>query len=274
MNLNTEYYIKPYYFFLKENDDKFIVYFSVDNTITEARKKDMKLEFPIKNKSKIKKKIRDIINSKKTKSTSEVKKELESSDKKEIDELIDFDGTLTNSKIPPLNQKMTPHSTTDQSAVTYMQPGNSITRGYRVYYGESEEKNDDVIYEVDFSDAFGYEETKDLDGKTTFKYLVKKMNMEPDDAKKRTKQFGKNPNKSKKSKNPKIIDKMTLKEMQRVKMEKMMEIILNKKNSETEIVEKERNVSDFLLKNIKSIKNIAKKEGISISQLIKALKDE
>ena len=37
-------------------------------------------------------------------------------------------------------------------------------------------------------DAFGYVETKDMDGKETFKFLVKKMGMTPDEAKKRTKQ--------------------------------------------------------------------------------------
>ena len=275
MNLNTEYYVSPYYFFLKENKDKFIVYFSVNNTITEARKKDEKVEFPLEKKSEVKNKIRKIIKDKKIKSSSELKKELTNKkEKKEIDELIDSDGTMMNSKVPFLNQKLTPHTTTDQTVVTMMQPGNPITRGYRVYYGENKEEQDDVIYEVDFSDAFGYEETKDMDGKTTYKYLVKKMDMEPDEAKKRTKQFGKNPNRRKKSKNPKIIDKMTLKEMQKQKMEKMMEILLSKKNSESEIVEKEKGISDFLIKNLKSIKNIAKKEGISINQLIKALRDE
>jgi len=273
MNLNTEYYISPYYFFLKESKDKFIVYFSVSETITEARKKDEKISFNKKDKKTVKNKIKKIVKNKKLKNNSEVKKEL-TKDKKEIDELVDYDGTLTNSKVPFLNQKLTPHTTTDQAAITSMQPGNPVTRGYRVYYGESEQKNDDVIYEVDFSDAFGYEETKDMDGKKTYKYLVKKMDMEPDEAKQRTKQFGKNPNQKKKSKNPKIIDKMTLKEMQKVKMQKMMEILLNKKNSESEIVEKERDISKFLIKNLKSIKNIAKKEGISITQLIKALKDE
>lgn len=275
MNLNTEYYIKPYYFYLKEDKERFVVYFSVSNTINEARKKDEVVHFPKKNKNSIKNKIKKIVTDKKIRTTSELKKELTKNDsKKEIEELIDFDGTLTNSKIPILNMKMTPHKTNDQVAVTSMQPGNPVTRGYRVYYGENVEKSDKVVNEVDFSDAFGYEETKNMDGKTTYKYLVKKMDMDPDEAKKRTKQFGKNPNRSKKSKNPKIIDKMTLKETQKKNMERMIEILLNKKNNDSELLEKEKEINKFLLKNIKSIKNIAKKEGISISQLIKMLKDE
>jgi len=275
MNLNTEYYIRPYYFYLKENDEKFIVYFSVNNTINEARKKDEKIEFSKDNKNHIKNKIKKIVVDKKIKTTSELKNELtKDNSKKEIEELIDFDGTLTNSKIPKLNMKLTPRKTNDQVAVTSMQPGNPITRGYRVYYGENVEKDENVVNEVDFSDAFGYEETKDMDGKTTYKYLVKKMDMDPDEAKKRTKQFGKNPNRRKKSKNPRIIDKMTLKEMQKNNMEKMVEILLNKKNKDSELLEKEKEINKFLLKNIKSIKNLAKKEGISLSQLIKMFRDE
>lgn len=100
------------------------------------------------------------------------------------------------------------------------------------------------------------------------------MDMEPDDAKKRVKQFGKNPAKEKKSKNPKIIDKFTLKEMEKQQMQKMIEVILNKKNDDEELVEKDKDISDFLVKNLKSIKTLAKKEGISLKQLIIALKNE
>ena len=49
------------------------------------------------------------------------------------------------------------------------------------------------LNEVDMSGAFGYEETEDMDGEETFKYLVKKMGMEPDEAKERTKQKGQDP---------------------------------------------------------------------------------
>ena len=63
-----------------------------------------------------------------------------------------------------------------------------VTRGYRVYYGESEECSDEVINEVDYSEAFGYEETKDMDFKDTVKTL-KEMGVE--NAIERAKQFGK-----------------------------------------------------------------------------------
>jgi thiol-disulfide isomerase/thioredoxin len=37
------------------------------------------------------------------------------------------------------------------------------------------------ITEIDYSDAFGFEETKDMDGKKTFNYLKKNMGMNDED---------------------------------------------------------------------------------------------
>ena len=44
------------------------------------------------------------------------------------------------------------------------QTNNPVTRGYRVYWGESEDEDGNVINEINFLHTFGYEETKDLDG--------------------------------------------------------------------------------------------------------------
>ena len=76
------------------------------------------------------------------------------------------------------------------------------------------------IEEIDMSGAFGYEETEDMDGEDTFEYLVKDMGMEPDDAKERTKQQGKDPSGKKdensKYKNDKnFIGKLTISEIQK-----------------------------------------------------------
>jgi len=159
---------------------------------------------------------------------------------------------------------------------------NPVTRGYRKYYGESEESEDNVVNEVDYSEAFGYEETKDMDGEETFKYLVKKMGMEPDEAKDRTKQFGKDPS-GKRTKNaPKqirnkkgFIDRMTLSEIERQKMMDILdEIILNKKSGDGELGEKDSKVSKIIKKNIESLKKMADKEGLTINQIIKMLKSE
>jgi hypothetical protein len=131
------------------------------------------------------------------------------------------------------------------------------------------------------SGAFGYEETEDMDGEETFKYLVKKMGMEPDEAKERTKQKGQDPtgNKDKKSpyyKDKNFITRATLSEIQKQKMIKVVEdILMGKKSSDnSEIGKKETNTSNILKKNISSLKKQSEKEGISISELLKMFKSE
>ena len=156
--------------------------------------------------------------------------------------------------------------------------GTTGVQNYRRYYGESID-DETPLNETDFSDAFGYEETKNMDGKKTFNYFVDKLEMDPIEAIERTKQFGKDytgkrkKNAPKKIKNdPKFIDRMTLSEMERLKMIKMVEDILSKKKDDGEIQRKENKISKILIKNLESIKKIAQREGISINQLIKILK--
>jgi hypothetical protein len=145
-------------------------------------------------------------------------------------------------------------------------------RGYRVYYGEGKEGSDEVINEVDYSEAFGYEETKDMDFKNTVKTL-KKMGVE--NAVERAKEFGKLP-KAKKEHGElrqRLSEKETLEERQHRLMKKMVEDILTKKpKTDSDVIKKDTGVSKILLKNIQSIKKIADKEGISVNMLIKALK--
>jgi hypothetical protein len=149
-----------------------------------------------------------------------------------------------------------------------------ITRGYRTYFGEAE------MIENDMSDAFGYEETKDLDGKETFKYFVKNLDMEPDEAKDRTEQQGKDPSgkRDKKSKyrhDKNFISRQILPEIQKQKAIKVLEdILMNRTSDDKEVGKKELNSSKILTKNISALKKQAEKEGISLSDLIKMLKGE
>jgi hypothetical protein len=282
IELNKEYFISPYYFFLTEKKDKISLYFNVAETLTESRKNDVKIDFDKRNSNKVRKDVKTILKGKKNKTKSQIKKyfDLYSKEKGEIDELIDMDGTLTHSNIPILDKGLTPRKTTDQTIVMARMTDNPVTRGYRKYYGESTEE-DDVVSETNFSDAFGYDETKNLNGPKTFKTL-KKMGVEPEEAVQRTKQFGKDPSGKRQKNAPKhirnkknFIDRMTLSEIERNKMIKMVEDILMKKRAQdTEMTEKESKISKILKKNILSLKKMAEKDGLTISQLIKMLKSE
>jgi hypothetical protein len=148
-----------------------------------------------------------------------------------------------------------------------------VTRGYRVYWGEGEEKEGEVVSEINMEDAFGYEETKDKDYKGTIDTL-KDMGVE--NPVERTKQFGKLKNVKKKDGKLKqrIVEKEKLSEVQKQKMVKMVEDIITKKSKdESDVVGKDSTLSKILMNNLKSIKKLAEKEGISLSQLMKALKN-
>jgi len=272
INFNTEYYSNNYYFFLKERTDKISLYYSIADTLTESRKNDERIDFDKKDSKKIKNIVGNVLKSKTKVSKDALTKKLKSiKPKKEIDELVDADGTMLSSKIPFLNQTLTPHKTMDQTVAMTRMTNDPLTRGYRVYYGEGEESSDEVINEVDYSEAFGYEETKDMDFNNTVKTL-KKMGVE--NAIERAKQFGKLPKQKREDGELKqrLSEKDSIEEQQRKKMIKMVEDMLTKKSKDNSDVVKDKGISKILLKNIQSIKKIADKEGISINMLIKALK--
>lgn len=289
MLYRKEYYKHPYYFFLKEGKETITLYFSVQNTLSEARKKDEKISFNKKDKKYVEKELTKIFQDKKSKSTEDVKKKLEKV-KSEIDELIDYDGTFLSSKIPILNPKLAPKGTTDQEVVQNRQTNNPVTRGYRVYWGESEDEEGNVVSEIDISGTFGGEETQDLNGPQTFNKFFKDFELPAEEAAERTRQQGKEPDqrehkkklkrvpkKIRKKKN--YIDTLTLVERRKIeeerkeKMRKMVEdMVLGKKSNDKEVNKKNSAMSKLLTKNLESIKKIADKEGISVSELIKILK--
>ena len=272
INFNTEYYSNNYYFFLKERADKISLYYSIADTLTESRKNDERIDFDKKDSKKVKNIVGNVLKSKTKVSKNALTNKLKSiKPKKEIDELVDSDGTMLSSKIPFLNQTLTPHKTTDQTVAMARITNDPLTRGYRVYYGEGEEGSDEVINEVDYSEAFGYEETKDMDFNNTVKTL-KKMGVE--NAIERAKQFGKLPKQKREDGELKqrLSEKDNIEEQQKQKMIKMVEDMLTKKSSNNSDVVKDKGISKILLKNIQSIKKIADKEGISLNMLIKALK--
>ena len=185
--------------------------------------------------------------------------------------MVDEDGGLLGSRIPDINHKLSPRKTTDQYVAMSRTTNDPVTRGYRVYYGESEEGSDKIINEVYYSEAFGYEETKDMDFKNTVKTL-KEMGVE--NAVERAKEFGKLPKAKKQHGELKqrLSEKESIEEHQKNMMAKMVEDILTKKSKDDSDVIKNTGISKILKKNLKSIKNIADKEGISVNMLIKALK--
>lgn len=273
IRIDSEFYSSPYYFLLRDKGNKYSLYFSVENTLTEARKKDEVINFDKSKVGKIKKYLNKILKDKSKKSTEEVKKNLE--------ELVDDDGTMLTSRVPILDPRLHPKKTMDQTVAAARITNDPITRGYRTYYGESV---DEELEEIDLSKAFGYDETEDLDGKETFKYYKDELELEPDDAKERTLQQGKDPSGKKDKKSPYYKDKNfisrgTISEIQKDKMIKMVEdILVNKKNSDSsDITKKEspKNIDDLPLlvrKNLKNLIKHAESNGFTKEDIIKLIK--
>jgi hypothetical protein len=256
---------------MKDRGNKISLYYNVAETLTESRKSDDKIDFDKKDEKKVKGVVSSAMKTKSKVTKKALEKKLKGiKPKKEIDELVDEDGTLLGSRIPFINQTLSPKKTTDQTVVMARTTNDPVTRGYRVYYGESTE-SDEVINEVDYSEAFGYDETKDMDYHDTVKTL-KKMGVE--NPVERAKQFGKLPKEEVEDGElrQRLSEKETLQERQHRLMKKMVEDILTKKTKTDSDVIKNNGVSKILKKNLKAIKNIADKEGISINMLIKALK--
>jgi len=273
INFNKEYFNNNSYFFLKDKGDKFVVYYSAADTLSESRKEDDKKEFSKKSLKKVHSVMKKHLTSKNKSSKKEIEKDLDKVEKSEIDELVDYDGTFLSSKVPFLNMYLHPKKTMDQTVVASRISNDPVTRGYRVYWGESEDEKDNIVSEVDYSDAFGYEETENKDFSDTVKTL---KNMGVENPIERAKQFGKLPKqKRKKGKlKQRLVEKGSLEEEQNKRMVKMVEDILAKKNKgESDIMSKDDSpINKILLKNLKSIKKIADKEGISMNKLISILK--
>jgi hypothetical protein len=288
IQLNKEYYTTPLYFYTKETKDTIDVYFSIQNTLTEARKKDEKISLPKNKKGEVVNTLSKLGKSNKKKLTiADVRKEInriKTPKTGEMSELVGADGSLGDSSIPILNMPMHPRKTMDQTVKMTRVPKSPYSNLYRVYYGESEE-SEPTINEINMEDVFGYEETSGKTGPETYEYFKDEAEMSPKDAWERTLQQGKDPEgkedeSSEYSEDPNFVSKGTIsekrkiEEVQRKKMLKMLEVLLNKKNSDNDISKKEEQVSKTLKRNVSTLKKMAEKEGLSINELIKMLKGE
>ena len=277
---NKEYFSNNYYFLLKEGYDKISLFYSVAETLTESRKKDKKIVLNKKNEKNIKGLVDKFLKTNKKFTEKQINskfKEINSDG--EIGELVDDDGTMLGSNTPIKSQYLTPKKTMDQTIAMARTSNDPVTRGYRVYYGESEDEQDNIVAEVNYDEVFGWEETKDMGYNDTVDTLE---DMGVDNAEERAEEMGKDPKLEKKKMKgsfirQRLVEKEPIDEVQKQKMIKMVEDILTKKNKrDGDVVNKSsdsnKTIGAFLKRNLKSIKKLAEKEGISIDQLIKALK--
>jgi hypothetical protein len=290
LNLNEEYFMEPYYFFLKDKGNKVAVYYSVSNTLAESRKQDDVIEVDKEVFEAIQELISKILKSGKKISKEQIHKLIDSKSKKketdgEIEELVDPDGSIISSSIPILNQRNLAKKTMDQTV--RMTKSNQFPF-IRIYYGESEEKNNKVVSEVDQSESFGFEETEEAPTYDVANKILKQMNVEdPIERDERLKRLGFDRNLDRQLKQEKkrgkcrnCFTKRRLAELEKEKMDKMLdEILISKKSKDKDMVKKSKEdsktdtpVYKILMRNIEAVKRLADKEGIDIEKLVKKLK--
>lgn len=273
ITFGREYFSNNTYFFLKKKENEIDVYYSVNETIHEARQFDEVISLPSKKEKSILSLVEKVMKSKRKFTKDDLKKLIDKinpkeEEKEEIDELIDFDGSLLNSKIPIHDPKMSPTKTMDQTVFSTRQAGDPVMRGYRVYYGES------VMREEDLTGAFGY----DVVSGDTYEDCVDKMKqMDVENPEERCQAFGKSPKLDEKGQER--LTEKELKEVQRQKMIGMLEDLLVKKSEDTEIRKSKdvRKIDDLPImvrKNLRNLLNLIEKNGISKSDIIKFIRDE
>ena len=218
------------------------------------------------------------------------KKHQEEKNDGEISELVNADGSMVGKSTPILQLDMHPRKTMDQTVVATRQTNNPMVRGYRVYYGESEEKDDEkMLDEVDYSDAFGYDETENVSTYDDADEVLADLGIEdPFERHERLETLGFDPQLDKQLKQEKkrgecknCFTKRRLSELENQKMVKMIdEILLDKKHNSKDVLVKSKDddegkspISKILMRNIESIKKIAEREGLSLNKLIKHFKE-
>ena len=291
IKLNKEYFQKPYYFYLKDKGDKISVYFSVSDTLSESRQNDQFIQIDKSVFEEIQNIISKILKSNKKLTKQQVHKLIDSKTKKqtppkELDELVNPDGSMISSNIPILNQRNLAKKTMDQTV--RMTKSNQFPF-IRVYYGESEENKGNILDEVDQSESFGFEETEfaknyNQANKIMSNTLKVKDNIQRDKRLKRLgfdKKLDKELEQDKKrGKCKNCFTKRRLSELEKEKMETLIdEILLSKKTKHSDVVKNKTSetdtskpISKILMRNIEAIKKIAEKENISVDNLVKHLK--
>ena len=188
--------------------------------------------------------------------------------KKDVEEIVDDLGNISKNRKPAdFNTKgITSNSTSDEVAKTGAGSmgmfGFNNSNKYTRYWGES-----------DMSKTLGYEDTlgKDEDYDDAKKHFEGDLDLDSSEAEERMSQIGYD------KKLPK--DKVRLVENPKKFIEEYIDSILKNRSDYNDIVKKsqenesEKEVNPIIVKQINSLKNTLKNNNLSISDIMKHLKD-
>jgi hypothetical protein len=183
----------------------------------------------------------------------------------ELDELVDYDGSIKSSAIPDgwENNKTISATKTTDATVHMSRQGPGIAGGAmglaRRYWLEENEDLD----EEDMSVVLGFDETMHMNGDETIEYFKDEHDMGEDEAKERSQAMGKN-------EGPGDFQRL----VEDDDVIKMLEIILNK-NDEDLTVQSHDNVEDSMLdRKIRHFVKYVKNKGYDMDNVVNRLKNE
>lgn len=188
---------------------------------------------------------------------------------KEIDELVDYDGSIQSSKIPmgnQTNQTIGASKTTDDIVKATSQYGVWSNGGnfFKRYYGESVEE----VSEIDKTGILGVDETDQLDFDGAVEYYEDELSIPKDEAIERVERE-RGPENLEKSKSDgsftrhRLTEKERLRKLAEDKARDMLEVLLSDKDDSKELTS-----SESLLKGkIASLIKLAKANNVSVESL-------
>ena len=190
-------------------------------------------------------------------------------DAEEVNELLDFDGSIQSSKIPPgyeTNKTLGSKKTTDDVIKATSQAGTWTGGGhyFKRYYGESVEE----LGEHDMSEVLGFEDTEFKNAEDTIEYFEKEHDMDEVEATERAESMGKTKNLDERGQQ-RLTEKERLKKLSEDKARKMIEVLLSKKDFGGEISDGKNSLLDIKIKQLLKLSSV---EEMSVEELIGRIK--
>ena len=198
----------------------------------------------------------------------------EENEEEELEELVDYDGSIKGGKVPLgiyTNVTISGSKTLD-ATVPMARQGGGINGTSRMglmkrYWGESIEE----LGKHNMEDVLGYEETQSMDAGETIEYFKKEHEMDEDEAEERAESMGKTVDLDDKGDDDSSNYQRLVEDDDVIKM---LEIILKNRDEDLQVQIDTTGEDSMLDRKINHLKKYARNKGYTIDNIIKLLKDE
>ena len=192
-------------------------------------------------------------------------------EEEELEELVDYDGSIVGSKVPLgwENVKTMSATKTMDATIPMSRQSGEQGRGYffKRFWGESVEEID----EHDMTDVLGYDDTVHMDAGETIEYFKKEHDMEEGEAEERAESMGKTKSLDKKSNKGESFQRL----VEDDDIVKMLEVLLKNKDEDTGIQSTDdAEIPHYIDKKLRLIQKYARNHGVNMKSIINRLKNE